>query len=75
MSTWLILILIVLLLHRIHKFITKKKPTVLNKESVVVLTGGCDGLGRLTAIQLAKNYKCKLVILDFQEKKFPDLQK
>lgn len=51
-----------------------RKPLVLNKDSVVVLTGGCDGLGRLTALDLAKRYQVKLVILDIQVQKFEALQ-
>lgn len=75
MFFWLIFIVIVLVLYRLNKLITKKKPLVLTKDSVVVLTGGCDGIGRLTAIQLAKHYQSKLVILDIQSKKFADLTK
>lgn len=73
--SWIVTIVILIVVYKLHKRITKRKPLVLNKDSVVVLTGGCDGIGRLTAIELAKHYKSKLIILDIQAQKFQDLQK
>lgn len=75
MSLWLILILLTLALYRIHKILTKKKPLILTKDSVIIITGGCDGIGRLTAIELAQKYKSKLIILDIQAQKFEGLKK
>ena len=57
----------------LHLKLTSRKPLQLDASSVVVLTGGCEGIGRLVTLELAKLYKCKLVILDIQANKFKDL--
>lgn len=53
-------------LYKLHKKITFRRPLILNSDSVVVITGGCDGIGRLTVLDLARRYQCKLVVVDIQ---------
>ena len=72
---WLIVGAVLYGIYKLHKKITYKKPLQLDNKSVVVITGGCDGIGRLTALDLARRYKCKLVIIDIQAQKFENLQK
>ena len=66
----IVFIAILYAIYIFDKRLRAKKPLVLNKDSVVVLTGGCDGLGRLTALNLAQKYQVKLVIIDIQHQKF-----
>lgn len=58
------------ILYIVHKIYTKKTPLELNSNSVIVITGAAQGLGRLTALELARRYKCKFIILDIQDDKF-----
>ncbi len=44
------------------------------KENVLVITGGLSGIGKGTALELAKE-NLTIIILDVQDKKAPDVIK
>jgi hypothetical protein len=47
----------------------------LNEKSVVVITGACMGIGRETALILAKKYSCAIIVFDVADHLFPQLRK
>ena len=57
-------ILCVIVFHLISKFKFRPKPLDLNSDSVVIITGGCMGIGKLMAIEIAKLYNSKIIIVD-----------
>lgn len=72
MFAWIVILIIVYFVHRLY---VKKTPLQLDSNSVVVITGACNGIGRRTALLLAERYKCRIVILDIMANKFRDVQK
>lgn len=44
------LFFLVLVLHVVAKVALRKKPLKLDSESVVIITGGCMGIGKIMAI-------------------------
>jgi all-trans-retinol dehydrogenase (NAD+) len=58
------------ILYIVHKLYTKRAPLQLNSNSVIVITGAAQGLGRLTALELARRFKSKFILLDIQDDKF-----
>lgn len=58
------------LLYSIHKVVTRRTPLLLDKNSVIIITGACNGLGRATANLLAQRYRCTIVVLDIMSHKF-----
>ena len=58
----------ILVAHAITFLLRKIKPSPrINTKSTVVIIGGCMGIGRQMAIQIAQNYQSKLLILDLRE--------
>lgn len=64
---------LVIFMHIISKVIIRKKALKLNSDSVVLLTGGCMGIGKKMAIHLAKTYNCYLIIVDRRKDLFEDV--
>jgi len=60
-------------LYAVHYLYTRRSPLKLDKNSVVVITGACNGIGRQTARILAQRYKCKFIILDIMYSKFREV--
>ena len=46
---------------------------VLNQDSTILIVGGCLGLGKEMAIQLAKAYKATILIVDVRKDLFEDI--
>lgn len=69
---WWILIAVVIYL--VHKLYTRRPLLQLDKNSLVVITGACNGIGRETARLLAQRHQCKLIILDIMSNKFKEVQ-
>lgn len=42
----------------------RSPPLKLTSDSVVVIVGGCMGIGKLMAINIAKQFHCTIVIVD-----------
>ena len=63
---------IVILLHVISYF-KRRKPVRLTKDSLVVLIGGCMGIGKVMALELAKKYQCNLIVADRRKDLFEEL--
>lgn len=42
----------------------RPKPLRLTSDSVVMIVGACTGIGRVMAIEIAKNYKSTIIIVD-----------
>ena len=58
------LVLAIIGVHIVMRVIGRKKPVKLDKDSFVVITGGCMGIGKQMALELAKRYQCSLLIID-----------
>lgn len=54
----------VIVLHIVSKFKIRPKPLNLDSDSVVIITGGCMGIGRIMAIEIANLYNSKIIIVD-----------
>jgi short-subunit dehydrogenase len=72
-SIMYIFLTICVVLYILNKLFNRKTPTHLDSNSVIVITGAAQGIGRLTALELARRFKCKFIILDILEEKFKAL--
>jgi len=60
------------ILHIITTIYLKFQPHLkLTSDSFVVITGACLGIGREMAIEIAKLYHCKIMIVDYRDDLFP----
>ena len=57
-------VLLLISLHFVSKFYNRAKPLNLGPESVVIITGGCMGIGKIMAIELARLYHPTIIIVD-----------
>lgn len=71
MFFWLVFFVIIYLVHKLY---IRRPMLELNKSSIVVITGACNGIGRQTAKFLAQRHQCKLIILDIMSSKFKEVQ-
>jgi short-subunit dehydrogenase len=55
-------------------FFGKKIPVKLDRNSLVILTGGCMGIGRQMALELARLYNCRLLIIDRRKDLFAKIE-
>lgn len=62
------------IIYIIHKLYTRRPRLQLDKNSLVIITGACNGIGRQTARLLAQRHQCKLIILDIMSTKFKEVQ-
>lgn len=61
------------LAHLWSKFRMRSKPVVLNVDSVVIITGGCMGIGRVMALEIARLYHCVIIIVDKRRDLFEEV--
>ena len=66
MFTYIVYSILLILLFKILSHFLKEKLK-LDSQSVVLITGGCMGLGRKTALCFASKHKCNIIILDIRE--------
>lgn len=64
-----ILLIIILVLFILNRLLNRKAPVLLDANSVVVITGAAQGIGRLTALELARRHKCRFILMDILEDK------
>jgi short-subunit dehydrogenase len=67
----LILIIYIRIVYRKYKLHTQN---YLTKNTTILLTGGCLGIGR-EMIKTLEKYKCKIINLDIREEFFEEIQK
>jgi len=60
----------IVLTHVISKFFMVKTPIKLKVNSFVVVTGGCMGIGKQMALEIAKLYHCSIMIVDIKRDLF-----
>lgn len=63
-------VLVFILAHLITNLFFKKKPLKLDKNSFVVITGACQGIGRQMALEIAKLYHCSILVVDIKKELF-----
>lgn len=47
----------------------------LNKDSIVVITGGFNGIGEQMVYNFAKNIKCKIVVIERTDNRLEEIKK
>jgi NADPH:quinone reductase-like Zn-dependent oxidoreductase len=67
------LTLAVIAAHLLARLLAKKEPLKLGKNSFVVLTGGCMGIGRQMALELARLYGCSILVVDRRKDLFDQI--
>jgi len=75
---YLLFIFILAIAILIFDNLKKKKDRMESKRRTtkkVLITGGCEGIGRELAIQFAKNLKCDIIIFDNRKEHVEDLRK
>ena len=60
-------------MHLVSKMFWRPKPLKLDPDSVVVITGGCMGIGKIMAIEIAQQYHCTIIIVDKRKDLFEDI--
>ena len=63
----------VIVLHFISKLFIRPKPLNLNSSSTVIITGGCMGIGKLMAVEIAKLYHSTIIIVDRRKDLFEEV--
>ena len=51
-----------------------KKQNHITKETTILITGGCLGIGRELIHQILSLFKCKIINIDIRESEFPSLK-
>ena len=70
-----VLVLLIILSHlltNLYASLLGPTPVKLNKNSLVVLAGGCMGIGKEMALELARKYQCRLLLIDIRQDLFPE---
>lgn len=70
-----ILVLSIVAIHILFRIFGKKEPLKLDKNSFVVITGACMGIGRQMAIEIATLYKCSILVVDLRKDLFDQITK
>ncbi len=68
-----VVFLFVIVFFAIFSICNSRAKVTLNEKSVVVITGACMGIGKETALLLAKKYACAIIVFDMADHLFPDL--
>ena len=53
-----------IVVHLWSKFKMRRKPVTLDVDSVVIILGGCTGVGRVMALEVARLYHCVIIVVD-----------
>lgn len=65
--------LVAIVVTHIISRIKRAKPLNLTPDSIVVIIGACTGIGRVMAIEIAKNYKSTIIIVDKRKDLFQEM--
>lgn len=57
-------IALIITLSHIYAKLKRPKPLKLNSDSVVVIVGACMGIGKLMAIEIARQYHSTIILVD-----------
>lgn len=52
-----------------------RKKLNINKESLIIITGGCMGIGRQMALEFARKYQPTILIIDRRDDLFDSVKK
>jgi NADPH:quinone reductase-like Zn-dependent oxidoreductase len=63
-TTFFSILIVVFLAAHFISWLRRPSALKLRSDSLVVLTGGCMGIGRHMALELASLYGCRIVIVD-----------
>ena len=72
-----IIIIIFILLYILRQYIRLikiKGQNHITKETTILITGGCLGIGRELIHQILSLFKCKIINIDIRESEFPSLK-
>lgn len=72
---WGYLVICIVCIHIIVRFIFPKTPLRLDKDSFVVITGACTGIGRQMALQIARLYHSRILVVDRRRDLFDQISK
>jgi 3-oxoacyl-[acyl-carrier protein] reductase len=68
-------VLSVVLVHILSRLFGKKEPVKLDKNSFVMITGACIGIGKEMILELAQLYHCRILVIDLKSELFDDLSR
>jgi len=71
-STFIVCTIIVA--HFVNTFWPRKK-LIINNESLIIITGGCMGIGRQMALEFARKYQPTILIIDRRDDLFDSVRK
>jgi D-arabinose 1-dehydrogenase-like Zn-dependent alcohol dehydrogenase len=63
-SAIVFIITLFIVLSHIYAKLKRPKPLKLNSDSVVVIVGACMGIGKLMAIEIARQYHSTIILVD-----------
>ena len=69
------IVLAIVLAHILSRLLSKKEPVRLDKNSLVLIAGACMGIGKEMALELARLYHCRILILDLRSDLFEEASK
>ncbi len=72
-NTTTFVVLVFVLMHLASRLLFKKTPVKLGKNSLVVMTGACMGIGKEMALELARTYHCRILAIDIKSELFDEL--
>ena len=65
--------LTVIVIHLAFMIFGRKAPLKLQKDSFVVITGACMGIGRQMALEIAAVYQCTIMVVDLRKDLFDQI--
>lgn len=68
-------VLAITLAHILSRVFNKTQPVRLDKNSLVLIAGACMGIGKEMALELARLYHCRILIIDLRSDLFEDVSK
>ena len=69
-----LILLISFIIRNLYRKYRFKYQTYINSKTVILITGGCQGIGKEIIKFLLENYKCTVINIDICKDKFKDLE-
>jgi hypothetical protein len=63
------LVLLLTLAHYIDLYVIcrwRRSRYPITRETRILITGACMGIGRLTALQFARKHRCRIIVIDIR---------